>query len=71
MSEPKKDNQGDTVGEGNYDASRRYRHGLERSVEKGNAAELGEKAKEAIEGSEADELRRAEEKGKQAQIPRK
>jgi hypothetical protein len=61
--------QGDEGGEGNYDASRRYRKGLEESVEKGNAAELAEKAKEALEGSEGEELRRAEEKGKRAETP--
>ncbi|MBS2018199.1 MAG: hypothetical protein JST00_35335 [Deltaproteobacteria bacterium] len=53
-------------GEGNYDASRRYREGLEKSVQEGNAGELGEKAKKALEGPEGDALRRAEEKGKNA-----
>ncbi len=61
---PKKDAQGDTIGEGNYDASRRYRKDLEASVEKGDASELGEKAKKALEGPEGDELRRAEEEAK-------
>jgi hypothetical protein len=56
--------QKDQPGEGNYDATRRYRRGLEESVKKGNAPELGEKAKEALEGPEGDELRRAEERGK-------
>ena len=53
-------------GEGNYDASRRYREGLEKSVKQGNAEELGEKAKKALEGPEGEALRRAEEKGKNA-----
>ena len=67
---PKTDeNQGDTPGEGNYDASRRYREGLEKSVQKGDAPELGEKAKKALEGSEGDELKRAEEQAKQAKVP--
>ncbi len=61
--------QGDEGGEGNYDASRRYRKGLEESVEKGNADELAEKAKKALEGSEGNELREAEEKGKRAETP--
>ncbi len=69
--EPKKDGQGDTIGEGNYDASRRYREGLEKSVEKGNANELGEKAKEALEGEEGDALRRAEEQGKRGETPKR
>jgi hypothetical protein len=64
IMEPKKDAQGDTTGEGNYDASRRYREGLEQSVKKGDANELGEKAKKALEGSEGDALRKAEEEAK-------
>ncbi len=61
---PKRDPDGDIIGEGNYDASRRYREGLEKSVREGKAEELGEKAKEALEGPEGDELRHAEEVGK-------
>ena len=68
MSDPKQNGQ-DQGGEGNYDATRRYRQGLEESVKKGDAEELGEKAKKALEGSEGDVLREAERKGKQAQIP--
>ncbi len=64
-------NQGDKSGEGNYDASRRYREGLEKSVKEGHAAELGEEAKKALEGSEGAELRKAEEQGKNAEIPGK
>lgn len=70
-NQPKKDAQGDTIGEGNYDASRRYREGLESSVEKGDANQLAEKAKKALEGKEGEELRDAEEKGKRAEVPRK
>ena len=66
MTDPKQKDQG---GEGNYDATRRYRQGLEESVKKGNANELGEKAKKALEGSEGDALREADKKGKNAQIP--
>lgn len=57
-------NQGDQSGEGNYDATRRYRKGLEESVKKGNADELGEEARKALEGPEGDELREAEEEAK-------
>ena len=64
MSNEKRQPDGDLVGEGNYDATRRYRQGLEKSVQEGKAEELGEKAKEALEGEEGDELRRAEELGK-------
>ena len=66
-----KPNQGDQSGEGNYDASRRYREGLEKSVEKGNSEQLGKQAKEALEGSEGADLRRADEQGKHAAIPTK
>lgn len=64
----KQDGQGDTIGEGNYDASRRYREGLEKSVQKGNAEELAKKAKKDLEGKDAAAYREAEEKGKRAEI---
>lgn len=67
----KNQNQGDQGGEGNYDATRRYNEGLQKSVEKGNAEQLGEQAKKALEGKEGADLRRAEEQGKHAAIPTK
>ncbi len=51
-------------GEGNYDATHNYNEGVKKSVEKGNAEELAEKAKKALEGPEGDELRKADEQGK-------
>jgi len=63
--QPAKEDEG---GEGNYDATRRYNEGLAKSVEKGDAEALAEKAKKALEGPEGEELRDAEEKGKQAAI---
>lgn len=54
-------------GEGNYDATRRYNEGVKKSVEKGNAEELAMKAKKALEGPEGDELREAEEKGREGE----
>ena len=63
-------NNGDAGGEGNYDASRRYREGLEQSVKKGDAEELAEKAKKDLEGEEGNALREAEEKGKRGELPR-
>jgi hypothetical protein len=69
MSETKKDPQGDVTGEGNYDASRRYRQGLEQTVKKGNAEELAEQAKKDLEGPQGDELREAEERAKKAKTP--
>lgn len=59
-----KGGKGDLQGEGNYDATHHYNEGLEKSVEKGNAEELAEKAKKALEGPEGDELRKAEEQAK-------
>jgi hypothetical protein len=62
------DGSGDQPGEGNYDAARRYRKGLEESVQKGDADELAEKARKALENpEEGDELRDAEERGKQGE----
>lgn len=61
---PKRQPDGDRIGEGNYDATRRYREGLEKSVREGKSAELGEKAKKALEGEEGAALREAEEIGK-------
>jgi hypothetical protein len=60
---------GDEGGEGNYDATRRYREGLEKSIEEGRAPELAEQAKEAAAGPEGEELREAEEKAKRGEIP--
>jgi hypothetical protein len=73
MADEKQDvgNGKDTGGEGNYDASRRYREGLEKSVEKGDSEELGKKAKKALEGAEGAELERAEEEGKRGAVPGK
>jgi hypothetical protein len=55
---------GDSVGEGNRDAARRYNKGLEKTLKEGHVEELAEKAKKALEGKEGDDLRRAEEQGK-------
>lgn len=52
-------------GEGDYEATRRYDEGLKKSVEKGDAEKLAEEAKKALEGPEGEELRKAEEIGKQ------
>jgi hypothetical protein len=62
---------GDRIGEGDPDAARRYNQGVEKTIKEGhveelgeNVEELGEKAKKALEGSEGDALRKAEEQGK-------
>ena len=59
----------DLQGEGNYDAAHHYNEGLKKSVEQGNADDLAEKAKKALEGPEGADLRKAEELGKRGQTP--
>jgi hypothetical protein len=59
----------DLQGEGNYDATHHYNEGLAKSVEKGNADELAEKAKKALESAEGEELRKAEESAKRGVTP--
>jgi len=52
-------------GEGSYSASRRYREGLEQSVQRGDADKLAEDAAEALDGEEGEELRKAEQQAKE------
>jgi len=47
-------------GEGSRTAARRYDAGAEKMAKSGKVDELGESAKEALDGDEGDELRRAE-----------
>src|SRR5882762_3685279 len=51
-------------GEGNRTADRKYREGVRRHVESGAPKPAGEEAQHALEGAEAEELRRAEEAAK-------
>jgi hypothetical protein len=51
-------------GEGSRTAARRYNEGVARTMKEGHVDELAKKAKDALEGPEGDELRRAEEEGK-------
>lgn len=62
---------GDRGGEGNYDAARRYDAGVEKTVKEGRTEELAEKAKQALDGQEGEELRKAEQQGKNAETPAK
>jgi hypothetical protein len=52
-------------GEGSRSADRHYREGVEKTVKSGRVEELGEEAKQALEGEEGDELREAEEEAKE------
>lgn len=51
-------------GEGSYSATRNYNKGVAKSVAAGKSGEQAKKAKQALEGDEGAELRRAEEAGK-------
>jgi hypothetical protein len=64
MSEPAKSDQSKNEGEGNRTADRRYRQGVRRHVESGAPGPAAEEAQHALEGAEADELRKAEEAAK-------
>ena len=50
-------------GEGSRTAAQRYNQGVQDTVRSGKLAEGARKAREAIEGPEAEELARAEEEG--------
>jgi hypothetical protein len=56
-------------GEGNRTADRQYREGVRRHVESGASAGAAEKAQHALEGAEAEELRKAEESAKAGRKP--
>lgn len=51
-------------GEGNRAADRRYREKTQEFVESGKVSDAAEKARDALESDEKDELKRAEEAGK-------
>lgn len=54
-------------GEGNMDADRRYREGVERSVREGDTDKLAKEAADALDGPEGASLRAAEEAAKGGQ----
>lgn len=51
-------------GEGSRTAARRYNKGVEKTVKSGKVEAGARKAREAIDGPEAEELKRAEEEAK-------
>ena len=51
-------------GEGSRTAARRYNKGVENTVKSGKVGAGAKKAREAIDGPEAEELKRAEEEAK-------
>lgn len=61
----KNERKDDLQGEGNYDASRRYRKGAEKHARDDDAVEKeAREAKESLDGPEAEELEDAEAEGK-------
>jgi hypothetical protein len=50
-------------GEGSYTAARRYREGVEQSLQKGDSEKLADEAAEALDGPEGADLRHAEQRG--------
>ena len=60
MTEPRTNDESKNEGEGNRTADRRYREGARRHVESGASVPAAEEAQQALEGTEADELRKAE-----------
>lgn len=69
MSESPKNDQTRNEGEGNRTADRKYREGVRRHVESGASEAAADETQHALEGAEADELRRAEESAKGAPRP--
>ncbi|CAN0588884.1 unnamed protein product [Laminaria digitata] len=51
-------------GEGNRTADRKYREDARKFAKSGKVENAAEKAREAIDGDEREELKKAEEKGK-------
>jgi hypothetical protein len=67
----KQSEQGGVEGEGSYTATHNYDEGVRESVKKGDAEKLGRAAKKALDGAEGDELRNAEQAGKQGKSLKK
>ncbi len=64
MSESTTSDKSKNEGEGNRTADREYREGVRRHVESGASKPAAEEAQRALEGAEAEELRKAEEAAK-------
>ena len=55
---------GGVEGEGSYTATHNYNAGLKKSIDEGKSDELAQAAKQALDGPEGEELRKAEQAGK-------
>ena len=69
MSDSQTNHQTRNEGEGNRTADRQYREGVRRHVESGASETAAEEAQHALEGAEAEELRKAEESAKAGRKP--
>jgi hypothetical protein len=69
MSESPTNHQTRNEGEGNRTADRQYREGVRRHVESGASETAAEEAQHALEGAEAEELRKAEESARAGRKP--
>lgn len=56
-------------GEGSYEATRRYNQDARDFVKSGEVEEKARDAKNALEGTEGDALKDAEQKGKSGKVP--
>lgn len=56
-------------GEGSYEATRRYNQDVRDFVKSGEVEEKARDAKNALEGTEGDALKDAEQKGKSGKVP--
>jgi len=70
MAEPRTNEQSKNEGEGNRTADRKYREGVREHVKSGASKPAAEEAEHALEGSEADELRKAERVAKDGPQPK-
>jgi hypothetical protein len=63
MTEDTRPKQPKVEGEGNYTAAREYDREVEKTAKSGKVERKAKAAKRAVEGSEGDQLRRAEDEG--------
>lgn len=69
MYTSERNSQNQNEGEGSRTAARQYEAGVTRTIESGEVEQLAHKAKDALEGPEGNDLRRAEKAGAQSKKP--
>ena len=70
MKESPRDDQMKNEGEGNRTADRKYREGARQHAESGASKPAAEEAERALKSDEGDELRDAEQQGREGRTPR-